>query len=75
MTTITLSKKLTKAYEDLVAIPRKEYEELLHLRLDKIPEVELTATQRKQIAQARKNIAKGNFLTLDELKQKLGIAA
>lgn len=73
MATITLSAKLTKENEDFVAIPRKEYEEFLRLRLERIPEIELTSTQKKQIAQARKNIAKGNFLTLDELKQKLGL--
>jgi len=74
MTTITIPKKVSPKDTDLIAIPRKEYEELLRIRLGKIPEVELNATQKKQIAQARKNIAKGNFLTLDELKQKLGLS-
>jgi len=74
MTTITLSKKLTRENEDLVAIPRKEYEEFLRLRLDRIPEVKLTSIQKKHIDEARKRIAKGNYLTIDELEQKLGIA-
>jgi len=74
MTTITLSKKLTRENEDLVAIPRKEYEEFLRLRLDRIPEVKLTPTQKKHIDEARKNMAKGNYLTIDELERKLGLA-
>ena len=74
MTTITLSRKLTKENEDLVAIPRKEYEEFLRLRLERFPEVRLTPTQKKHIEEARREMAKGNFLTLDELKQKLGLS-
>jgi len=73
MTTITLPKKLTRASEDLVAIPRKEYEEFLRLRLERIPEVRLTSIQKKHIDQARARMAKGNYLTIDELEQKLGI--
>jgi len=74
MTTITLSKKLTRENEDFIAIPRKEYEEFLRLRLDRIPEVKLTPTQKKHIDEARKNMAKGNYLTIDELERKLGLA-
>jgi len=74
MTTITLPKKLTRSSEDLIAIPRKEYEEFLRLRLERIPEVKLTPTQKRHIEEARREMAKGNFLTLDELKQKLGLS-
>jgi len=73
MATITLPKKLIKENDDLVAIPRREYEEFLRLRLEKIPKVKLTSTQKKHIDEARKNMAKGNYLTIDELEQKLGI--
>ena len=75
MATITLSTKLAKDNEDLIAIPRKEYEELLSLRLKKIPEIRLTPTQKIYIEEARREMAKGNFLTLDELKQKLGLSS
>ena len=51
-----------------------DHEEFLRLRLERIPEVRLTPIQKKHIEQARKNIAKGNYLTLDELKQKLGLS-
>ena len=73
MTTITIPRKVSQENFDLVAIPRKEYEELLLLRLGKIREVGLTGTQKKKLAQARANMAQGNYLTIDELEQKLGI--
>lgn len=73
MTTITFSKKPTKENEDFIAIPRKEYEEFLRVRLEKIPEVELTPIQKKRLIQARANMEKGNYITIDELEQKLGI--
>lgn len=73
MTTITIPQKVSQKNIDLVAIPRKEYEQLLRLRFERIPEIELTPTQKKRLAQARANMAKGNYLTLDELEHKLGI--
>ncbi len=69
MTTITIPKKLIKE-SDLVIIPRKEYEKLLTQRL--IPEFRPTAAEKKDLARARRNRARGNFLTIDELKRKLG---
>ena len=72
MATITIPKKLIKN-DDLIIIPRKEYEELLDFRLKKIQEVELTPIQKQALFQARKNLSKGKFLTIYELKQKMGI--
>ncbi len=74
MTTITIPKNVLPKTVDLIAIPRKEYEEFLRLRLERMREVELTPAQKKGIALARKNIANGNYFTLDELKQKLGFS-
>lgn len=73
MTTITIPKKLIK--DDLVIIPRKEYEKLLKFYLEqskKQKEATLTPSQKKRLEKARKNLAQGKFLTLYELKQKLG---
>lgn len=58
---------------ELVVIPRQEYEELLKVKLERIKEVKLTPVQKKAIAAAQKRIARGEFLTLDELETKLGI--
>ncbi|OGZ96675.1 MAG: hypothetical protein A2679_02070 [Candidatus Sungbacteria bacterium RIFCSPHIGHO2_01_FULL_54_26] len=71
MSTLTILKKITKGAE-LVVLPRKEYVRLLNARI--IPEYQATAREKKVLAQARKNRAAGKFLTLDELRQKLGFA-
>lgn len=71
MNTITIPRNLIKN-DDLVIVPRKEYEKLLATRL--IPEFQPTVAEKKDLARARKNRAQGNFLTIDELKHKLGFA-
>ncbi len=73
MVTITIPKKLMKN-DDLVVVSRREYEEFLDFRLKKIKEVELTSLQKRALIRARKNLSKGKFLTIYELKQKMGIA-
>ena len=73
MVVITVPKNLIKN-DDLVIIPRKEYEEFLGFRLRKIQEAELTIVQKRALIRARKNLSKGKFLTIYELKKKLGIA-
>ncbi|MEK7086768.1 MAG: hypothetical protein AAB935_00735 [Patescibacteria group bacterium] len=72
MATITIPKKLTKGAE-LIVIPRQEYEKLLAMR--SIPEFRPTAAEKKDLARARRNKAQGNFLTIDELKRKLGFTS
>ncbi len=62
MATITLSRKLVKENEDLVAIPRKEYEEFLRLRLERIPEIGLTLTQKKRLADGLQDIKAGRVI-------------
>lgn len=69
MTTITIPKKVTKGAE-LIVIPRREYEKLITSRA--IQEIPLTAADKKDVARARKNRSRGNYLTLDEFKRKLG---
>ncbi len=58
----------------MVIVTRREYE---NLRMPgspkkKVKEFEPTKTQKEILKKARLNRAKGNFLTLGELKQKLG---
>ena len=72
MTTITIPRDLIKK-DDLVIIPRKEYEELLRYRLNGGEELILTASQKRRLQQARRNLAKGKYLTIYEIKKKLGI--
>lgn len=70
MTTITIPKKNTKS-EELVAIPREEYEGLLELR--KVYEFQSTAMQKKALDQSRKNRKQGKTMTFHELGRKLGL--
>ena len=73
MTTVLIPKELSKS-QNLVAVPRGVYEEFL-LWQEKIKPAKTfkpTKTDKKILIQARKNRLKGDFLTLDELKQKLG---
>ena len=73
MTTVTISKELMR-YGELVLIPKKEYENLLNFRLREAEgDVSLTSKQKNAINKARGRIAAGNFLTINELKEKLGI--
>ncbi|KKR08756.1 MAG: hypothetical protein UT37_C0027G0004 [Parcubacteria group bacterium GW2011_GWA2_39_18] len=71
MPTITIPKNLIK--EELVIIPRKEYEEFLRFYSREDRELELTASQKNRLRKSRANLAKGKYLTLHELKQKLGV--
>ncbi len=72
MTTITIPKELSRKGE-LVIIPREDYEELLHFRLKNIKEVKMTPLQKRMLERARRNLRRGKFLTIHELKRKLGI--
>ena len=69
MSIVTIPKKITRG-EDLVIIPRGEYEHLLELK--KIYEFRATSSQKKALSHARRNRKKGRVLTLSELRQQLG---
>lgn len=69
MTTTTIPKRITKGAE-LVVMSRKEYERLLTSRL--VPIFKPTATQKKALGRARKNLARGKYITLEELRHELG---
>lgn len=68
MTTITIPKELARR-GDLVVIPRTEYDALLKRRRI-APTVQLTVSEKKALDRARKEIARGEFVTLKELKEK-----
>lgn len=71
MPTVTIPKKITKG-QDLVVIPRREYEEFLHLR-KYIPTAKLTPAQKRDLEQARKEYKNGEYMTLNQLERELGI--
>lgn len=67
---ITLPKNF-KSGQELVVIPKEEYEALMTLK--NVYEFQPTSIQKKALERARKNRKKGKVLTLGELKQKLGL--
>jgi len=73
MTTITIPKKDIK--DDLVIIPRKKYEELLRSEMivKSFKTYTPTASEKRALARARKNLARGEYLTLKQLRNELGI--
>lgn len=69
MNTITVLKKLAKK-DDLVVIPRKEYEFLKELKT--IKEFSPTAIQRKALLLAEKNLKRSKTLSYNDLVHRLG---
>lgn len=70
MNTITIPKNLIK--EDLVIVPRKEYESLLKLKT--IKEFIPTSAQKKALRRAERNFIRGKTLSYGGLVKKLGFA-
>ncbi len=70
MPIVSIPEKI-KADEELVAIPRKEYEEFLRLR-KYIPVVKLTLAQKRDLVQARREYQRGEYITLRKLERELG---
>lgn len=66
---ITIPKELSKKGE-LVVIPRSEYEEFLRLK-KVIPLVKPTLSEKKAIQTGRKEIQKGKYITLKQLKDEM----
>lgn len=69
MNTITIPKKLIKD-DDLVVLPRKEYERLVRFwaNAESIPN-----NTKKAIEKGFREIAKGKFLTSKQVKDALGL--
>ena len=74
MAIITIPKKLIKD-DDLVVIPRKEYEEFYQWRevAKLFKTFTPTATQKRDLKKAREEYKQKKYLTLDELKRRLEI--
>lgn len=71
MSTITIPKKMASR-DDLVVIPRKEYEALLEFK--KFKGFSPTAAQKKALLKAEQNLRRGKTLSYHELAKKLGFA-
>ena len=69
MSIVTIPKKLASR-DDLVVIPRNEYEALLELK--KYKEFKPTVLQKRALAAAEANFKKGKTFSYHELAKKLG---
>lgn len=69
MSIITIPKKLASR-DDLVVIPRREYEALLELK--KFKEFAPTGAQKRALLKAERNLQRGKTLSYNELAKKLG---
>jgi len=74
MATITIPKNLIKN-DDLVVIPRKEYEEFYQWKetAKLFKTFAPTAAQKRDFKKARKEYAAGEYITLSQLENELGI--
>lgn len=72
MAILTIPKKLA-GRDDLVVLPRREYEALVELR--KIKEFVPTALQKRALTKAEQNFKQNKTLSYNELVRKLGFAS
>jgi len=74
MATITIPKKISKG-EELIIIPRKDYEEFSRWQkvMKSFKIFVPTKNQKRDLKRARQEYKKGNYFTINELKQKLEI--
>lgn len=70
MNIITIPKKIAQK-DDLVVIPRQEYEALIKSRAYK--EFAPTPAQKKALAGAENNLKRGKTFSYNELVKKLGL--
>lgn len=72
MTTVTIPKELS-GNRDLIAVPRGTYEEFLSW-LKKVKSIKTFKPTKKDLIaleRGRKNFAKGNYVTLEQLENEL----
>ena len=69
MKAVTIPREVAR-HDDLVVVPRKEYEALLEIRT--IQEFSPTLEQRKALVKAERNLKLGKSLSYDELTRALG---
>ena len=72
MQTITIPQSLTRTGE-LIVVPKREYEELRELQREfrAVPIAQMTAGERRALRAGQRQIARGDYYSLDELKQRL----
>ncbi len=74
MTTVVIP-KLISNNQDLVAVPRDIFKEFVdwQRKVKSVKTFTMTVAEKKRLQKARRNLARGDFMTLDQLKNALGI--
>lgn len=74
MTTITIPKELTKN-KNLIAVPRDAYDEFLawQRKIKSARTFKPTAADKKALAIARRNLARGKYIKWETLRHELGL--
>ena len=74
MTTITVPKELNQE-KNLIAVPRKEYEEFSSWRkfIGSFKTFTPTSVEKRALKKAREDYKSEKYLTINELKRKLGV--
>lgn len=72
MPTVTIPKEL-HTHKDLVAVPRRAYEEFLmwQKKIKSAKTFKPTLHEKKVLARTRKEFAEGKYITLAQLKHEL----
>ena len=68
MNLVTIPRKISGAKDDLIVLPRKEYESL---KARAIPEFTPTKTELKALERARRNFAAGKVIPWEDVKRDL----
>ncbi|MEK7134041.1 MAG: hypothetical protein AAB804_03140 [Patescibacteria group bacterium] len=66
---VTIPRKLA-GKGDLVVLPREEYESL---KARVVPEVRMTASEKKALAKARKAFKEGKTVPYEDVRRELGL--
>lgn len=57
--------------DELILIPKKEYQKLLEHQPKIIPTVKLSPKERKAITKSEKELSQGKYVSLEELEYEL----
>lgn len=77
MTTITIPQTLSgRQKRKLVAVPTAAYKEFLAWQKETraFKTFKPTVAEKRELARARRDYEKGNYITFDELKRELGLS-
>ena len=72
MATITIP-KVAERNKELIAVPRKIYEEFIawQKKIKSVRTFKPTAAEKRAIEKGRREIARGEYVTLEELRHEL----